>query len=41
MHRRELALIEPVTKDEEAKLFQQLWNRGEQSELAARLLIES
>jgi RNA polymerase primary sigma factor len=30
-----------VTKDEEAKLFQQLWNQGEQSELAARLMIES
>jgi RNA polymerase primary sigma factor len=41
MYKRELALIQPLTKDEEAKLLQQLRNRDEQSELAARRLIEN
>jgi len=38
---RELATIQPLTKDEESKLCQQLRNQDEQAELAARRLIES
>jgi RNA polymerase primary sigma factor len=37
----ELALIQPLTKDEETKLFQQLRNRDEHAEMAERRLIES
>ena len=38
---RELANIQPLTKDEESKLCRQLGNQDEQPELAARRLIES
>ncbi|MCU1299860.1 MAG: polymerase sigma factor [Candidatus Sulfotelmatobacter sp.] len=41
MYLHELALIQPLTKDEETKLFQRLRNRDEHAEIAERQLIES
>jgi len=41
MYLQELALIQPLTKDEETKLFQQLRNRDKDAEMAERRLIES
>ena len=38
---RELANIQPLTKNEESKLCRQLGDQDEQAELAARRLIES
>lgn len=40
-YRRELALIRPLTKHEEAKLFEELRNRNERADIAERRLIES
>ncbi len=41
VYRREIATVSPLTKDEEAHLFQEARQLGERGEVAKRRLIES